>query len=119
MNMAKNDLRIKIINNDKNRGLLYSRAMGILNSKGEYLMNLDPDDEFKGSDNLEYLYKMAKKSKIDFISFGFINILFIINYNRYLEKINQILLNIFYVLIIKIFIINQKLLIIIISILII
>ena len=72
MNMAKNDLRIKIINNDKNRGLLYSRAMGILNSKGEYLMNLDPDDEFKGSDNLEYLYKMAKKSKIDFISFGFI-----------------------------------------------
>ena len=28
--MAKNDSRIKIINNDKNRGLLYSRAMGIL-----------------------------------------------------------------------------------------
>ena len=30
MKMAKKDLRIKIINNDKNRGLLYSRAMGIL-----------------------------------------------------------------------------------------
>ena len=70
--MAKNDFRIKIVNNDKNSGLLYSRAIGILNSKGEYLMNLDPDDELKGSDNLEYLYKLAKKSKVDFISFGFI-----------------------------------------------
>ena len=30
MNMSKKDFRIKIVNNDKNRGLLYSRAMGIL-----------------------------------------------------------------------------------------
>lgn len=28
--MAKRDSRIKVINNDRNRGLLYSRAMGIL-----------------------------------------------------------------------------------------
>ena len=28
--MAKSDSRIKIVNNDRNRGLLYSRAMGIL-----------------------------------------------------------------------------------------
>ena len=68
--MAKNDSKIKIINNEKNRGLLYSRAMGIINSHGEYLMNLDPDDEFKGKYSLEYLYKLAKKSKIDVISFG-------------------------------------------------
>ena len=68
--IAKNDSRIKIVNNDKNRGLLYSRAMGILNSNGEYLMNLDPDDELNGIFVLEYLYKIAKKSKIDVISFG-------------------------------------------------
>ena len=72
MEFAKNDLRIKIVNNDKNRGLLYSRAMGILNSKGEYLMNLDPDDELEGPGNLKYLYKIAKKSEIDLISFGII-----------------------------------------------
>ena len=70
--MEKNDKRIKIINNDKNRGLLYSRAMGILNSKGKYLMNLDPNDEFKDSNSLEYLYKIANKLKIDVITFGFI-----------------------------------------------
>ena len=35
-------------------------------------MNLDPDDEFKDSDNLEYLYRILNKSKIDVISFGYI-----------------------------------------------
>ena len=68
--MAKNDSRIKIINNDKNYGLLYSRAIGIINCKGEYILNLDPDDELQGPDNLEILYKYANQSKIDILSFG-------------------------------------------------
>ena len=68
--LRKNDSRIKIVNNDKNNGLLYSRAMGILNCKGEYLMNLDPDDEFEGPDNLEYLYRIIIKSKVDLLTFG-------------------------------------------------
>jgi len=68
--MRKNDSRIKIVNINKNHGLLHSRAMGILKSKGEYLINLDPDDEFKDSDNLEYLYNIAKKSNIDVICFN-------------------------------------------------
>jgi glycosyltransferase involved in cell wall biosynthesis len=70
--MEKKDSRIKIINNINNRGLLYSRAMGILNSKGEYLMNLDPDDELENRYNLEYLYKIANKYKVDVVSFGHI-----------------------------------------------
>ena len=68
--MAQNDSRIKIINSQKNQGLLFSRAIGILKSKGEYLINLDPDDEFYGPDNLEYLYKVAKKSNVDLICFS-------------------------------------------------
>ena len=68
---ALNDKRIKIINNKKNYGLLYSRAMGIIHSTGQYLMNLDPDDEFANSDNLEYLFNKANTSGVDIISFGF------------------------------------------------
>ena len=71
--LAKKDHRIKIINNDKNHGLLYSRAMGILNSNGEYLMNLDSDDEIKDSDSLEYLYNQTKIIKFDIISFSIFN----------------------------------------------
>jgi glycosyltransferase involved in cell wall biosynthesis len=68
--LAKNDERIKIVNNDKNRGLFYSRAMGILNSSGEYLLNLDPDDEIYGKSSLEYLNKQAKFLNLDIISFN-------------------------------------------------
>ena len=67
---ANNDKRIIIVNNDKNRGLLYSRAMGILNSSGEYLMNLDSDDEIMGYDTLEYLYNHTLKNNVDIITFN-------------------------------------------------
>ena len=55
-NFSKNDSIIKIINNKKNRGLLYSRAMGIIHSSGKYLMNLDADDELINQGDLEFLY---------------------------------------------------------------
>ena len=35
-------------------------------------MNLDPDDELEGRDNLEYLYKIANETKVDIVSFGLI-----------------------------------------------
>ena len=65
--LAKNDPRIKIVNNDRNHGLLYSRAMGMINSTGEYVLNLDPDDQFPGIHNLEILYKLAKSEEADMI----------------------------------------------------
>ena len=67
--LSKKDHRIKIINNDRNRGLLYSRAKGIINSKGDYLMNLDPDDKLEGNNNLKALFNKAKKSNLDYIRF--------------------------------------------------
>ena len=66
------DKRIKIINNTKNKGLLFSRAMGILHSSGKYLINLDPDDEFNSLDSLEYLYNKAIFSNADIISFSYL-----------------------------------------------
>lgn len=67
--MRKKDPRIIIINNKKNRGSLYSRAIGILNSNGEYLLSLDPDDEYQGSNNLRYLYNKAKNLNVDVVNF--------------------------------------------------
>ena len=67
--LQKKDERIKIINNDRNHGLLYSRAMGILNCSGEYVLNLDPDDMFSNMYNLEKLYNTAKKNNTDLIIF--------------------------------------------------
>ena len=82
--ISKNDSRIKIVNNSQNMGLLYSRAMGIINSKGEYLMNLDPDDELNGSYILEFLYKIVNKTKIDVLNFGLVK-----KYQFYTIKFNS------------------------------
>ena len=71
--MVKYDSRIKIVNNDKNHGLLYTRAMGILKTKGEYIINVDPDDILYGNDALEYLYKIADKFRVDVLNFGFLD----------------------------------------------
>ena len=65
--LSKKDKRIKVINNDRNHGLLYSRAMGVINSSGEYLMNLDPDDKLVSSNNLQSLYKTMKSKDLDLI----------------------------------------------------
>ena len=73
-NLEKQDSRIKIINNKNNSGLLFSRGMGILNSKGEYIMCLDPDDQIRGPKDLKYLYSKAKALNLDIISF---NILYV------------------------------------------
>ena len=68
-NLSKIDNRIKIVNNDRNRGLLYSRAMGIINCTGEYVINLDPDDKLSSPNDLEILYNKAKLFNIDTIIF--------------------------------------------------
>ena len=36
-NLKKNEQRIILINNKKNMGTLYSRSIGVLKAKGEYL----------------------------------------------------------------------------------
>ena len=71
--MAKNDPRIKIVNNNKNYGLLYTRAMGILKTTGEYIIDVDPDDSLYENNALEYLYEIANKFRVDVVSFGFMN----------------------------------------------
>ena len=67
--LSKKDKRIKIVNNDRNHGLLYSRAMGIINSTGEYVFNLDPDDKLSSPINLKLLYDRAKILNVDTIKF--------------------------------------------------
>lgn len=88
--MVKKDSRIKIVNNKKNYGLLYTRAMGILKTVGEYIINLDPDDLLYGNTCLEYLYKIANEFRVDVISFGFLKnqkiLLRCKNYNQILNQ---------------------------------
>jgi glycosyltransferase involved in cell wall biosynthesis len=68
-NIQKKDPRIILINNKKNMGILYSRCIGVLKSRGNYILNLDHDDMFFDEDVFDKLYQSTEKGIYDIISF--------------------------------------------------
>ena len=70
--MQKEDKRIKIINNAKNMGVLYSRSIGVLESKGKYIFTLDNDDMFFDSDIFD-IYHQAEDENFDIIALSAID----------------------------------------------
>ena len=69
LDMQKEDNRIKIINNNRNRGILYSRCIDVLKSKGKYILTLDQDDLFFDFDVFVTIYNKAKETNCNIISF--------------------------------------------------
>ena len=65
----KNDKRIKLIKNRKNRGTFKARNIGALYSKGKYVIIPDPDD-ILCNNILRICYNYAEKYKYDFIRFN-------------------------------------------------
>ena len=67
--LQKKDKRIKIINNKKNMGILYSRSIGVLGAKGQYIFPLDNDDMFFDYDVFSFIYKEAITYNYDIVGF--------------------------------------------------
>ena len=63
----KSDLRIRLLKNKKNKKILYSKSIAVLNSNGEYIIQLDQDDMFIREDAFKNLYYEAKKNDLDFV----------------------------------------------------
>jgi glycosyltransferase involved in cell wall biosynthesis len=70
--MQKQDPRIEIITNSTNRGVIYNRIYGALQSKGEYVAFIDADDSLCNIDILQKAYNVATKEhneKIDIVHY--------------------------------------------------
>ncbi len=67
--IQQEDSRIKIINNKKNMGILYSRSIGALSAKGKYIFSLDNDDIFLDYDIFSSITNIADKGNFDIIEF--------------------------------------------------
>ena len=67
--IQKGDQRIKIINNQKNKGILYSRCIGVLSAKGKYIFPLDNDDMFLDDDVFQTITNIAEKGYFDIVEF--------------------------------------------------
>lgn len=63
------DYRIKIINHYKNYGVYTSRVDGVLNSKGNFIILMDPDDMLLNPNLFENLYYYYLKYNLDMIEF--------------------------------------------------
>ena len=63
------DPRIRLINNEKNRRILYSKSIGALFANGQYIIGLDQDDMFITDIAFSSLYNESKKNNIDLIQF--------------------------------------------------
>lgn len=81
--IQKADKRIKLINNKKNMGTLYSRSIGVLKAKGKYIFPLDNDDMLFDDDVLNSIYEIAYNSNYDIVGFNTIQ-----SYN-YKLRINE------------------------------
>jgi glycosyltransferase involved in cell wall biosynthesis len=66
---AARDSRIKVLSNGVNRGLLYARMRAILESKGDYILHLDSDDELF-LDIAEKAYAKAVATGADLVTFN-------------------------------------------------
>ena len=61
------DPRIKLIKNNKNRKILYSKSIAALNSKGKYIIELDQDDMFIRDDCFNILFGEAELNDLDLV----------------------------------------------------
>lgn len=59
---------MRIINNSQNRGVSYSRNVGISNAKGKYLLFVDADDMLKAN-AFSILFPIAEKQQTDILFF--------------------------------------------------
>ena len=70
--LQKEDQRIKIVNNRKNMGILYSRSIGALSGKGKYIFPLDQDDMLLDKDIYSTITNIAEKGGFDLVGYRII-----------------------------------------------
>ena len=109
---SKENPNINLINNKNEKGLIYSISIGVLSSKGKYILILEPSNTLAKQNTLDELYNIISIGNIDILEFNllisnqdFINknslVLYkchhfkseinleIIKYNKYYKNIDQ------------------------------
>ena len=67
----KKDKRIRLIKNQKNRGILYNRIYGGLQAKGDYVAFIDADDLYANHQILEMSYQSCIQNDLDLVEFDY------------------------------------------------
>ena len=68
--LMEEDPRIILLENKINKGILYTKAIGVLNAKGKYVMTLDVDDVYSSRYAFSTLFYEAEKNNLDILGFA-------------------------------------------------
>ena len=68
--LMKTEPRIRLFQNQENKGTLYTKCRGVSLSKGKYVILLDEDDIFGQRDAFSTLYELAEKDNLDILGFS-------------------------------------------------
>ena len=68
--LKKEDPRIKLFKNERNRGVLYTRLSASLIAKGKYITYLDNDDMFCRDDIFSIVYDEIERNNYDIVEFN-------------------------------------------------
>ena len=68
----KEDPRIKLLKNQNNKGILYTRSIGVLNSKGKYIFTINSGDMFI-NEIFKICVEQSEFNDIDIIEFSYYN----------------------------------------------
>lgn len=63
------DNRISLVINNKNRGILFSKSLGVKISRGKYVIVVDQDDIFLSKILFDTIYKKAEKYNLDILQY--------------------------------------------------
>ena len=66
----KKDSRIVLLKNEEEKGILYTKTKGVLNSRGKYCMILENKDIYLQKDAFSTLYNEAEKDNLDILGFS-------------------------------------------------
>jgi len=67
---VKENPNINLINNKNKKGLVYSISVGVLSSKGKYILILEQSNTFAKSNTLNELYNIISDGNIDILEFN-------------------------------------------------
>ena len=67
--LQQEDPRIKLLKNKNNKGILYTRSIGVFNSKGKYIFPINSGDMFI-NDIINTCYNEAELNNLDIVEFS-------------------------------------------------
>ena len=67
---SKKNPNINLINNKKEKGLIYSISIGVLSSKGKYILILEQSNTLAKQNTLDELYNIISNENIDILEFN-------------------------------------------------